>query len=306
VFCFCAGTLAPNDQSLSTNSRPGGIVCCQLGGALTICGLAFDSSEKPADRFPTYSLWRRALSAAKKLPLQPKTDRKTLILDAAEAEFSAHGYDAVTMRTIAARAGVDLALPNYYFTSKDNLFVEVFQRRAKELNAWRDEALTQAVARSAPQAPSVETIVRAYLEPLLKGPHLVDPGWKHYYALVAYVNNTPGWGGRLMAEHFDPLIRKFLDALRLALPGIDERNLFWGYHCFSGALTLALAQTGRIDRLSDGKVRSEDLADACEHMVPFITAGFKAAKAAPLNVATKATRKNVYRGRAKRRAVAAG
>ena len=85
-----------------------------------------------------------------------------------------------------------------------------------------------------------------------------------------------------MTEHFDPLIRKFLDALRLALPGMNERDLFWGYHCFSGALTLALAQTGRIDKLSNGMVRSDDLADACEHMVPVITGGFEAArKAAP-------------------------
>ena len=108
---------------------------------------------------------------------------------------------------------------------KDNLFVEVFRRRAKDLNAWREAALTEAVEAARPKAPTVEAIVRAYLEPLLKGAHLSDPGWKNYYALVAYVNNTPGWGGRLMAESFDPLIRKFLDALRLAIPGIKDENL---------------------------------------------------------------------------------
>lgn len=207
-----------------------------------------------------------------------KTDRKTAILDAAEAEFSAHGFEAVTLRTIAARAGVDVALPHYHFESKDNLFVEVFRRRAKDLNAWREAALTAAVDAAQPDAPAVETIVRAYLEPLLKGPHLTDAGWKNYYALVAYVNNTPGWGGRLMAESFDPLIRKFLDALRLALPGLNDKDLYWGYHCLSGALTLALARTGRIDKLSDGLVLSENLGEACEIMVPFITAGFEATR----------------------------
>ena len=217
------------------------------------------------------------LSARTKLPAV-KPDRRSAILDAAEAEFSAHGFDGVTLRTIATGAGVDLALPHYYFKSKENLFVQVFDRRAKILNDWREEALIEAIDAARPKAPTVEAIVRAYLEPLLKGPHLSEPGWKHYYALVAYVNNAPGWGGRLMAEHFDPLIRKFLDALRLAIPGIDEKDLYWGYHCFSGALTLALAQTGRIDKLSGGHVRSEDLAEACEHMVPFITAGFEAAK----------------------------
>jgi len=219
------------------------------------------------------------LSARKSTP-PPKTDRRTAILDAAEAEFSAHGYDGVTLRTIAKRAGVDLALPNYYFGPKESLFEAVFLRRAEMLNAWREDALNAALAAAHPGAPSVEAIVRAYIEPMLKADHLADPAWKNYYALVAYVNNTPGWGGRLMAEHFDPLIRKFLDALRLALPSMDEKDLYWGYHCFSGAITLVLAQTGRIDFLSGGVCRSEDLSDACEHMIPFITGGFEAARRA--------------------------
>lgn len=225
-------------------------------------------------------MWEeKRLSAVKKSP-PPKTDRRTAILDAAEAEFSAHGYDGVTLRAIAKRAGVDLALPNYYFGPKQSLFDAVFLRRAEMLNAWREEALNLVISSARPNPPTVESIVRAYIEPMLKADHLSDPAWKNYYALVAYVNNTPGWGGRLMAEHFDPLIRKFLDALRLALPGMDEKDLYWGYHCFSGAITLALAQTGRIDFLSGGVCRSEDLADACEHMIPFITSGFEAARRA--------------------------
>jgi AcrR family transcriptional regulator len=186
------------------------------------------------------------------------------------------------LRAIAKRAGVDLALPNYYFGPKQSLFDAVFLRRAEMLNAWREDALNAAIAAAHPNAPTVEAIIRAYLEPMFKGPHTDEPGWKNYFALVAYVNNARDWGGRLMAQHFDPLIRKFLDALRLALPGMDERDLYWGYHCFSGALTLALAQTGRIDYLSGDLCHSEDLADACEHMVPFITGGFEAAsRAAP-------------------------
>ncbi|WP_370454426.1 TetR/AcrR family transcriptional regulator [Hyphomonas sp. CACIAM 19H1] len=222
---------------------------------------------------------RNTLTARSKTP-PPKADRRTAILDAAEAEFSAHGFDGVTLRTIAKRAGVDLALPNYYFGPKKQLFDAVFIRRAQIVNLWREEALKAAIEAARPQPPTVEAIIRAYLEPMLTGPHLEDQGWKNYYALVAYVNNSPGWGGRLMAEHFDPLIRQFLDALRLSLPGMDEKDLYWGYQCFSGALTLALAQTGRIDHLSGGVCRSDDLADACEHMVHFIAGGFEAPRRA--------------------------
>lgn len=235
------------------------------------------------------------LSARKQTP-PPKADRRTAILDAAEAEFSAHGFDGVTLRAIAKRAGVDLALPNYYFGPKQQLFDAVFIRRAQIVNQWREDALTAALEAAQPDPPTVEAIIRAYLEPMLTGPHLEDQGWKNYYALVAYVNNSPGWGGRLMAQHFDPLIRKFLEALRLALPGMDEKDLFWGYQCFSGALTLTLAQTGRIDQLSGGLCHSDDLADACEHMVHFIAGGFEAARqAAPAALPRQPAKRRIVR-----------
>jgi AcrR family transcriptional regulator len=44
------------------------------------------------------------------------------ILAAARAEFAAHGYDAATIRAIAARAGVDPALVHHYFGTKERLF----------------------------------------------------------------------------------------------------------------------------------------------------------------------------------------
>ena len=64
--------------------------------------------------------------------------------------------------------------------------------------------------------------------------------------------------------------------MRLAIPGIKDRDLYWGYHCLLGALMLALAQTGRFDELSGGLVRYENLDEACEHMVRLITAAFEA------------------------------
>jgi AcrR family transcriptional regulator len=45
------------------------------------------------------------------------------ILSAAREEFGAHGYAGATLRAIAARAGVDVALVSYYFGAKDDLFV---------------------------------------------------------------------------------------------------------------------------------------------------------------------------------------
>jgi AcrR family transcriptional regulator len=50
-----------------------------------------------------------------------------LILDAARAEFSAHGFQGTTMRAIADTAGVDAALIHHFFLSKGGLFIAAVQ-----------------------------------------------------------------------------------------------------------------------------------------------------------------------------------
>lgn len=49
------------------------------------------------------------------------------ILVAARARFGADGYDRATLRSIAAAAGVDVALVSYYFGSKSDLFLAALQ-----------------------------------------------------------------------------------------------------------------------------------------------------------------------------------
>ena len=54
------------------------------------------------------------------------------LLDAAEQLLLDEGYAAVTSRRIAARAGLKPQLVHYYFRTMDDLFLEVFRRRADE------------------------------------------------------------------------------------------------------------------------------------------------------------------------------
>jgi AcrR family transcriptional regulator len=52
-----------------------------------------------------------------------KSDTRVLILLAARALFAERGYEATTMRAVAAEAGVDAALVVHYFTNKLGLFL---------------------------------------------------------------------------------------------------------------------------------------------------------------------------------------
>jgi len=204
-----------------------------------------------------------------------ETSKRDRILDTAEALFAERGFDGVTLRQIAIGAGVDVALASYHFGKKLDLFRAVFERRAPTLNDTRLAALKAAQEASAPKPASVESIIEAFLRPLEMTQESADAGWANYLALVAYINNSAYWGPRMMSEIFDELVNTFISALKLALPNANDRDLYWCYHNLSGALTLTLARTGRIDRLSGGACHSDDFKSAYDHMIPFVAAGFR-------------------------------
>lgn len=204
-----------------------------------------------------------------------KTERGERILNAAEELFALHGYDGVTLRTLANAASVDVALISYYFGPKQQLFDTVFKRRAEILNEQRLTALQAAKDDAAPNAIEVEKVIEAFLRPLEVAQESEDEGWKNYCALLAYVNNSAVWGPLLMSKHYNQLVDVFVDALREALPKAEDADLYWCYHYMSGAMSLTFANTGRIDKMSKGLCRSDDFKAAYDRMIPFVAAGFR-------------------------------
>lgn len=62
----------------------------------------------------------------------PDAKNRGLLLDAAEQLMLEEGYAAVTSRRLAGRAGLKPQLVHYYFRTMEDLFLEVFRRRAEE------------------------------------------------------------------------------------------------------------------------------------------------------------------------------
>jgi len=58
-----------------------------------------------------------------------KIDKRDYILDVAERVFSEKGFDGASTRLISGEAGVNMAMLNYYFGSKEGLFLEIFERK---------------------------------------------------------------------------------------------------------------------------------------------------------------------------------
>jgi AcrR family transcriptional regulator len=62
----------------------------------------------------------------------PDAKNRGLLLDAAEQLMIEEGYAAVTSRRLASKAGLKPQLVHYYFRTMEELFLEVFRRRAEE------------------------------------------------------------------------------------------------------------------------------------------------------------------------------
>lgn len=207
--------------------------------------------------------------------VQQRADKMEQILDAAEYLFSRHGLYGVTLKDVAKRVGAHHTLVNYYFRDKKKLFDAVFARRAAISSRQRMEALDQYEAMVNGQ-PTVEGALRAFLDTDLDLYINGGEGWRNYGALGAQVANTPEWGAELMDEHFDPVVLRLIGLLKKALPECTEEDIFWGYHFVTGALMLTLARTGRIDKLSAGRCRSDDFVAVKDRMASFMASGFLA------------------------------
>lgn len=230
---------------------------------------------------------RPAAARHKVVTAQPKTDARATpkrrrgdttrlrLLDAAERCFAEGGFDGVSLRTITETAGVDLALVNYHFGSKDNLLREVIARRAKIVHDDRVTALEMARHRAGTRPPSVEAIIAAFLKPMLRRLQGGEPGWRHYAYLISQLDVSPKFTA-LTSDVLDPTALHFINALRQALPDAKATSIYWGYMFLLGAMVQVLSETGRIERLSGGQCSSDDIDTALREIVPFVAGGLRA------------------------------
>lgn len=200
---------------------------------------------------------------------------RQVILDAAEQCLAAGDFDGVSLRTISEAAGVDIALVNYHFGSKESLVEEVTERRARDVHDARVLALEEARHLAGTAPPDVEAVVTAFLEPWLKRISSGDAGWQNYNRLLCRLTMMPKYLP-LVSKLLDPTALHFINALRAALPKASQESIYWGYMFLLGAVVQIMAGTGRIEQLSRGLCTTDDINAAMREIVPFVCHGLRA------------------------------
>jgi AcrR family transcriptional regulator len=210
-------------------------------------------------------------SATAKGAPEPRT---ATILNAAERMFGTHGYDGASMRTIAEEAGVAQALLHYHYSTKDNLYAAVFERRSSAITAHRGAQLDALFASD--RTPLIEDVLTILFTPLSDIFHGEDADNLALYVqmVVSISLGADERSVRLREEYYDPIAERIIDALHAVIPGISRQDAVWAYLFSIGARQQAHALNGRAAKLGAPQ-RAGNAIGHYSQLVRFASAGIR-------------------------------
>lgn len=220
----------------------------------------------PPHQSPETGLPPRRVAPAARGP-----DRRMAILLAAEKLFALNGFHAVSIRDIAAEAGVPLALIGYYFGAKADLYYAIHE---SWMGAVEQRLAGLRAVMAQPDAPDrLERILDAFVSPVVA---MSASPEGQYWALMAardLAATTPE-ADRVHREFFDPMAHEYIDALNEVFPAATRGQVAWCYQFALGAMLHFLSDR-RVERLSKGENRPAD-PQAKGDLLRFIAAGVRA------------------------------
>jgi AcrR family transcriptional regulator len=137
-----------------------------------------------------------------KPPVLPE-DTRTKLLDAAGQVFAESGFQAATVREICACAGVNIALVNYHFGDKLELYTEVLRH---SVGASGNGIIKKAIGSKAPPEEAFRELIHAMLLRVCRADR---PGWHFRLMMHEFAQPTPA-----MASVIDETMRPVYDRFR--------------------------------------------------------------------------------------------
>ena len=217
-----------------------------------------------------------------------RDDARERILAAAEQLFAQKGIDKSSMRELTALAGVNVASVNYYFRSKDGLAEELLDSVSRRVNGNRLkelDALLQ-VAQKEKRPPRLEEVLDSFFRPYTAvdsgptGPLLAQLILQHR---LAPTDMTV----RIIEKHFDGMALRYIEALAMAVPGIERTEWFWRYTFMVSTVILTVTDQStqnRLARMSKGAADTARLDDLHRYLMQFLVGAMTARPAGPLPV----------------------
>jgi len=191
-------------------------------------------------------------------------DTRAKLLDAAGPVFAEQGYRAATVREISTRAGVNLALMNYHFGDKEQLYAAAVSHAA---SCCRDRVPMPSWSPGTSPRVKLRDFIRMFLQRVAVD-H--DPAWHGQLIMREMVMPTQACEEfvRSIVQPTSELLRTILD--ELLPPRIPERNHQLIAMSIVGQILHYWSARPVIERLLGAdEFRALDVETLCDHISAF-------------------------------------
>ena len=212
-------------------------------------------------------------------------ETKELILDTAERLFSEKGVDGVSLRSLTAAAGVNIAAAHYHFGSKEEVAKAVFARRIRPVNRERIQLLETCQERG---QPSVEELLTAFFAPALRLAREPQRGYDFMRLCARFYSEPAEYLESTFREEFSRVLSRFHEAFQRALPELAEEEVGLRLHFAIGVMVHTLLNPTRTCLPKLGPKASDSDQATLDAMVRFVAAGMRSGRAAPFAAGTVA------------------
>jgi len=199
------------------------------------------------------------------------TSSRERLIKSAEELFASKGYREVSVREIAAHAGVNSALVGYYFRGKQALFNEVYRAHTLPLAQDRMRRLTELSKNK--RKPSVEEVLKAWLLPWMARGEDKSKSALHL-RLTANLSMERWEHTRKVASYMQRTHTAFINMLQDCLPHLSKATLMWRLHFVMGAIAFGIRVPNPLMALSKGKCDPNNLDATLTEILPYAAAGF--------------------------------
>lgn len=176
----------------------------------------------------------------------PTSKPKLRLLDAAQAQVAAKGFDAVSVRDVTEKAKANVAAVNYHFGSREGLMALVMARCLVPVQKERLDRLTVLEKKCGAKGAPVEEVLEAFLRPLFV---IGGRSGVEIQALLARILGLlPDQLPPLLQESMAELWQRYLKALGKSLPEFSRQELAWKLHGVSAAAIGMLAGDEPVQR----------------------------------------------------------
>ena len=206
---------------------------------------------------------------------KPKIATRRRLIEATARLFSLHGYNGLTMRSVAKEANANLAAANYHFGSKDALVLEMLRERIQPINQRRMQLLETYKKNQTREPLSVFQILRSLIQPIGEEISKSASSRCSLAQLVARTFTEPTkFIERMHHRFFSQIAEIYYRELSLIYPNAPAKEVYWHLHLAVSSMLGALAQHRRLEDFTKGLCTEDQVDEMIDRLIHFVSQGF--------------------------------